>query len=419
MNIGIVTYWFERGAAYVSRQYRDVLKTRHNVFIYARGGESYAKREPMWDVPGVTWDRRNILRSIHSVNMANFQKWVKSNHIDVVFFNEQHQWEPILWCNANGIKTGAYVDYYTKETIPFFITYDFLICNTKRHYSVFNWHPQAFFIPWGTDINLFKPVSLSPVSQGFVTFFHSGGMSPERKGTDLVLQAFTRLRGPARLVIHVQKKLKQCFPDMKELIQSLQDEGRLVCYEKTMSAPGLYHLGDIYVYPTRLEGIGLTIAEALACGLPVITSDNPPMNEFIDDSNGSLVRISRLFMREDGYYWPQCLVDIDHLRECMQKYIDRIDQLSDLKKAARTYAENYLDWEKNARGLPVLFERVVRRSPGEKYNVAQQVRNFENKWFSPRQRFLRFIKRLHQRPYQEVGFMARKVMELFGLKGDL
>ena len=39
MNIGIVTTWFERGGAYVSRQYRDLLKNDFNVFIYARGGE--------------------------------------------------------------------------------------------------------------------------------------------------------------------------------------------------------------------------------------------------------------------------------------------------------------------------------------------------------------------------------------------
>ena len=40
MNIGIVTTWMERGAAYVSRTYMDLLiLAGHNVFIFARGGE--------------------------------------------------------------------------------------------------------------------------------------------------------------------------------------------------------------------------------------------------------------------------------------------------------------------------------------------------------------------------------------------
>lgn len=49
MNIAIVTTWFERGAAYVSRQYRQALMRSHQVFIYARGGEAYAATDPVWN----------------------------------------------------------------------------------------------------------------------------------------------------------------------------------------------------------------------------------------------------------------------------------------------------------------------------------------------------------------------------------
>ena len=33
MKVGIVTTWFERGAAYVSRQYAQLLEADHEVFI--------------------------------------------------------------------------------------------------------------------------------------------------------------------------------------------------------------------------------------------------------------------------------------------------------------------------------------------------------------------------------------------------
>ena len=58
MNIGIVTTWFERGAAYVSRQFKDALSAQNNVFIYARGGESYAKGDPDWDDANVFWSKK-------------------------------------------------------------------------------------------------------------------------------------------------------------------------------------------------------------------------------------------------------------------------------------------------------------------------------------------------------------------------
>ena len=57
MNVGIVTTWFERGAAYVSKAYMQTLSSQHNVFIYARGGEEAGTGDPNWDLPCVTWCR--------------------------------------------------------------------------------------------------------------------------------------------------------------------------------------------------------------------------------------------------------------------------------------------------------------------------------------------------------------------------
>jgi 1,2-diacylglycerol 3-alpha-glucosyltransferase len=329
MNIGIVTTWFERGAAYVSRQYKEVLEPTHNVLIYARGGEATAKGDPNWDGPYVTWGKEMPDHLLAVIDLNDFKRWLLKNKIEVVIFNEQTSWPPIFLCNKLGIITGAYVDYYTAETVPFFACYDFLVCNTKRHYSVFDWHPHCWYIPWGTDLNIFKPSIAPETGNHAVRFFHSSGMSPFRKGTDLLLQAFTTLDGNAHLIVHGQNPLKQKLPELASTIDALEQAGRLTSIEKTVSAPGLYHLGDVYVYPSRLEGIGLTMAEALACGLPVIATDHPPMNEFVyPPENGRLVAVDELTPRSDGYYWPQSFVNVDSLRQAMQSYIHHSDQLA-------------------------------------------------------------------------------------------
>jgi 1,2-diacylglycerol 3-alpha-glucosyltransferase len=379
MNIGIVTTWFERGAAYVSRQYYELLKDDHEVFIYARGGESYAMNDPAWDGKRVTWDKDRKKPVINYVDLKGFQNWLKEKKIELVFFNEQQWWEPVIFCNRLGIKTGSYIDYYTEESIPLFKCYDFLICNTKRHYSAFNWHPQTIYIPWGTDIKTFSPKKRDLIEPGVLTFFHSAGFSPFRKGTDLVLEAFKDIEGSAKLVIHTQCNLIEAFPKLQTLIKSLESQNKLICYEDTVSAPGLYHLGDVYVYPSRLDGIGLTIVEALACGLPIVTSNNPPMNEFINEANGRLVEIDRLFSRSDGYYWPQCLVDVDHLRHQMQMYVDQIDLIGEFQQSARSYAEKYLDWSKNAQELSQLFASIKDIPNHEKLEAIQQAQAFDKK----------------------------------------
>ena len=378
MNIGIVTTWFERGAAYVSKQFRDELIKENNVYIYARGGEEYAINDPNWNNEWVTWGKKVLFGVPTQIDLKDFEKWIHKNKLDIIFFNEQHWWEIILFCNKMKIKIGAYIDFYTERTIPFFQCYDFLICNTKKHYETFKWHPNVYYIPWGTDIDLFKPSSFLPVDKEIITFFHSCGYSPERKGTDLLIKAFSSIDNKkSKLIIHSQFSIEDAYPELKEEIAILKEEHRLCIYEKTVSSPGLYDLGDIYVYPTRLEGIGLTIAEALSCGLPVITSDNAPMNEFIDNTNGRCIKVNKLYSREDGYYWPLCEVDINDLLENMNWYINRYDQISELKRQARVYAERNLNWSVNSKKINVIFREVHTKRFTNKSLITNSVRNFE------------------------------------------
>lgn len=361
MNIGIVTTWFERGAAYVSKAYFKLLKDMgFEVFVYARGGEKYAVGDPNWDLPEVTWGRISHKQIPMAIDKDDFIRWVESKKISIVLFNEQQSWESVLWCDGLEIVSGAYVDYYTEKTIPLFQNYDFLICNTRRHYEAFSWHPQVFYVPWGTDVQIFRPKSFELAAKGEITFFHSSGVSPYRKGTDLVISAFSEIRDSARLVLHSQKPIDEMIPELGELVNDLISQEKIIYYEGSVPAPGLYDLGDVYVYPSRLDGIGLTVAEALASGLPAIISDNEPMSEFFDPASSRKVEIERLFSREDGYYWPQCLVDKNALVEAMNFYVKNKKNVPNLKKLARQYAVSELNWNDRGKQLKEIFDAVAK-----------------------------------------------------------
>ncbi len=379
MKIGIVTTWFERGAAYVSRQYKKTLENIHEVFIYARGGESYGKHSMEWDSSKITWGKKANVPASTGINIADFEKWLYEKEIEIVFFNEQRWWDPIVKCAQIGIKTGAYVDYYTEDSIDFYGIYDFLICNTQRHYSAFKWHRQSFYVPWGTDIELFKPQSYRLINKDVLTFYHTCGYSPERKGTDLVIKAFIKLERPAKLLIHTQIDLNKHFSNNIEILDCIKNNKNIDIIYKTVSVPGLYHLGDVAVYPSRLDGIGLTVAEALSCGLPVITSDNPPMSEFINNENGRLVKIDKLYAREDGYYWPQCEVNLESLIENMNYYAAEKNNIDFYKKKAREYAEKHLNWKANTIELPEIFNKVELKEFKGKENVIEKLKMYERR----------------------------------------
>jgi glycosyltransferase involved in cell wall biosynthesis len=47
-----------------------------------------------------------------------------------------------------------------------------------------------------------------------------------------------------------------------------------------------YNYCDIFLFPTRLEGLSLTTLEAMACGMPVVTTDCFSMPELVVDGKG-------------------------------------------------------------------------------------------------------------------------------------
>lgn len=338
MKIGIVTTWFERGAAYVSKIYMEALqKEGHTVFIYARGGETHASQK------SDEWNQENVTRSnIYTdsrINTRHFFSWIKKNQLDVIFFNEQREYSILYKTKRSfpSIKLGAYVDYYTEDTLECYELFDFVICNTKRHFQAMKSHPQKYYIQWGTDVNLFKP---EKEKHSKVSFFHSVGMSP-RKGTDVLVDAYIngKLYENAKLIIHTQIPIERvCKHTEKEL-----ENYSIEVIEKTVGAPGLYNLGDVYVYPTRLDGLGLTMYEALACGLPIITTDFPPMNEVGDVTCSKRVKVKDYYCRQDAYYYPMAICDEESLIESMRWFIENEDQLENMKISARQYAIEHFD----------------------------------------------------------------------------
>lgn len=348
MRIGFVSTWFERGAAYVTKQYADLLeKEGHDIYIYARG-ESYAIGNPKWDLPNVEWGKKLYDTCL---DFKQFSTWIKKNSIECVFFNEQRDMQSVIRLKLEfpEVKIGTYIDYYTQNTIKDFKYYDFLICNTKRHFSVFNKHKQCYYIPWGTDIDLYK---FNENSSDQIRFFHSAGMS-NRKGTDVLIDAFIdgELYRNSKLIIHTQIPIEKLT---NYSVDSL-NEHNISIIEKTVSAPGLYYMGDVYVYPTTLDGLGLTMYEALSSGLPVITTDCPPMNEVINIEVGRLVSVDDYKCRWDAYYWPLAYVNKKSLINSMKYYVDNQDIILQFRKKARKIAVATWNWDSRGKEVSKAF----------------------------------------------------------------
>jgi glycosyltransferase involved in cell wall biosynthesis len=104
----------------------------------------------------------------------------------------------------------------------------------------------------------------------FVHFRGWGGYR-ERKGTGIVLRA-------ARRCPEVHFAIRCQTPPRSAA------RAQIDLFGPTDTPEEQYTLGDVAIQPSRWEGVGLSILEAMACGLPTIVPDAPPMNEYPADA---------------------------------------------------------------------------------------------------------------------------------------
>jgi glycosyltransferase involved in cell wall biosynthesis len=106
-----------------------------------------------------------------------------------------------------------------------------------------------------------------------------------RKNADLVLQAWSVLhpRHPdLQLVVS-----SHCDPVYRERIQAMEPASENVIFTGFISDDelcSLYHAAQLVWFPSRYEGFGLPVLEAMACGTPVVASNASALPEIAGDA---------------------------------------------------------------------------------------------------------------------------------------
>jgi glycosyltransferase involved in cell wall biosynthesis len=55
-------------------------------------------------------------------------------------------------------------------------------------------------------------------------------------------------------------------------------------YTAPEGLPALYRGAEVFVYPSRFEGFGMPVVEAMACGVPCVVSSHPSLDEACGDA---------------------------------------------------------------------------------------------------------------------------------------
>ena len=206
--------------------------------------------------------------------------------------------------------------------------------------------PSRFtVVPGATDTVRFHPRGdrePGDVAEVPVLLFH--GRVDVRKGVLDLLDALDRLGRDVRLLV------SGVGPDLDEVRRRAADDPRveLLGYVHPADAPEVYRRADVFVSPTYSEGFSNTVLEAMASGLPVVSTRSVGVVDCIRHEDNGL-------LHEVG--------DVDGLVAALRRVLDDAALRARLATTALTEVRDRYSWPVLARSIAAVYDELAGTAP--------------------------------------------------------
>lgn len=168
-----------------------------------------------------------------------------------------------------------------------------------------------------------------------------------KKGLDLLIPAFARVRSryPTAVLAIVGPDNEGYGAEVRRWVieVGVKNNVRFVDRLESASTINAYVDADVFVLPSYTENFGITVAEALACGTPVVISDQVNIYKEIGDSGAGLV--------------TRC-VTTDVADAILALLGDR-DRRHNMSVAGRSLVQRKWTWDAVAGDLLLQYEKIV------------------------------------------------------------
>lgn len=216
-------------------------------------------------------------------------------------------------------------------------------------------------VPHGVNLELFKPKK-EAVTHDRITFIANKGWLRglhDRGGLQYLFKAFSeefdkKESDRVSLKVKINTSYDILNWDLNKQIEELNlDEDRVDFDISTKmidfeDLPDFYYSGDVFVSPSMCESFGLTMAEAMACGLPCITTNFGGQTEFINENNSWLIDYKLVPSHQTmyrGINWA--LPDLNHLKKTMRFCVENPNEVN--KKGLQAVKDiTKFNWDNSA-----------------------------------------------------------------------
>lgn len=184
----------------------------------------------------------------------------------------------------------------------------------------------------GIDETTFRPISKNNTTNKINILF-SGNLK-RQKGAHWLPEIRNKCTG--NLAFHATSGLM----DIPRNLEGITSVGRF----RHDDMPHLYNAMDILLMPTVREGFGLAVAEAMACGLPVVATNCSALPELVDHGKG-------------GFLCPPG--DTDDFAEKLGILVDSPQLRKEMGEYNRSKIESHFTLRRMLTGYRDLFESIL------------------------------------------------------------
>lgn len=230
----------------------------------------------------------------------------------------------------------------------------------------------------GINQNLLKSEEYKLKTKKSYKFLHISSGLP-RKGVDVLIKAFTEefdVSEDVALVIKTYRNESNIIPELLQNLDKKNSPEIEVIYDLNLTEgqiASLYEQSDSVIIPSRAEGFGLPVAEAMLKQLPVVTTGYSGQMDFVSDENAWLVdyELVKAESQLDLYnsYWAE--PDIEQLKKTMRYLFENRGDLvinSKVEKALNT--ARTLSWESTSKKVVEFIEYLEKIKPLKKQKLA-------------------------------------------------